>query len=431
MISIWVGCWGRSCCGYLRPFKSCSSVLTWAALPGLGPHGTKTQLSLCSFTSDHMGCSPSFSASIKVCNPTAGMWAGDVWKKCSNGWGLGEALRCLFLSPYRFYTEKERQAMAEVHYEVSPGCAQATHLAPHSVESVLAPGSQGFCDTVMNCSKEPALNTAAAKRGFICVQEEEKRKNYTQKKKEKWIKTLAQFFPGDWEKERWKVKLLRQNNHVSTAVHVHGEPYQGRAAQHCWKMSMGSTRLGNMPYPCPTATPALLSKLTAPHCPQHPSNGDASANCSLHAFSLAATQTLEVPNAGPCLHPWKSGSASGPSTGRLRDSESPSRGVWIAPHFVDLSVAGQIKDKTLSLSLKWHIFAGLESHLSYFKTLLECLVLCKMGQIKSCGPSSAELVWGSTEDYIAVFQFGSCSCRRLLEITLYSNALCARGSFHS
>lgn len=50
-----------------------------------------------------------------------------------------------------------------------------------------------------------------------------------------------------------------------------------------------------------------------------------------------------------------------------------------------------------------------------------------MGQIKSCGPSSAELVWGSTEDYIAVFQFGSCSCRRLLVTILYSNPLCARG----
>lgn len=52
--------------------------------------------------------SPFFSANIKDCNSTAGMWARDVWKKCSNGWGLGEALRCLLLSPYRFYTERER-----------------------------------------------------------------------------------------------------------------------------------------------------------------------------------------------------------------------------------------------------------------------------------------------------------------------------------
>lgn len=56
---------------------------------------------------------------------------------------------------------------------------------PTSVEEVVAPGSQGLCGTVTNCSKEPALNTAAAKGGFICVQEEEERKNYTQKRKDK------------------------------------------------------------------------------------------------------------------------------------------------------------------------------------------------------------------------------------------------------
>lgn len=50
-----------------------------------------------------------------------------------------------------------------------------------------------------------------------------------------------------------------------------------------------------------------------------------------------------------------------------------------------------------------------------------------MGQIKSCGLNSAELGWRSIENYIAIFQFGSSCCRRLLETTLYSNALCARG----
>lgn len=264
--------------------------------------------------------------------------------------------------------------MAEVHHEVSPGCAQA-HTWPHICRTGAGTwfsGSVWHCDELQQrastehcCSKE---------RVYLCSGGKWKKELHS-KRKEKWIKTSAQFLLGDWEKERWKVKLLRQNNHLSTAVHIHREPYQGRAAQNCWKMSLGNTRLGNMPYPCPTATPAPLSKLSAPQYPQHPSNEDGSANCSLHAFSLAATQTLKIPNAGPCLHPWKPGCDSGLSTGRLRDGESPSRGVWIAPHFVDLNVAGQIKDKTLSLSLKLHISAGLESHLCYFKTLLECLVL--------------------------------------------------------
>lgn len=47
--------------------------------------------------------------------------------------------------------------------------------------------------------------------------------------------------------------------------------------------------------------------------------------------------------------------------------------VQITPHFVDLNGKGQIKDKTFSLSLKQR--AGFESHLSYFKTLLECFIL--------------------------------------------------------
>lgn len=47
--------------------------------------------------------------------------------------------------------------------------------------------------------------------------------------------------------------------------------------------------------------------------------------------------------------------------------------VQITPHFVDLNGEGQIKDKTFSLSLIQR--AGFESHLSYFKTLLECFIL--------------------------------------------------------
>lgn len=41
---------------------------------------------------------------------------------------------------------------------------------------------------MLKCSKKPALNTAAAKRGFICVQEERtggKKEEFTPKKKKK------------------------------------------------------------------------------------------------------------------------------------------------------------------------------------------------------------------------------------------------------
>lgn len=49
--------------------------------------------------------------------------------------------------------------------------------------------------------------------------------------------------------------------------------------------------------------------------------------------------------------------------------------VWITPHFVDLNIGGQIKDKTFSLSLKLYGFAEFVSQLSYFKALLECFIL--------------------------------------------------------
>lgn len=49
--------------------------------------------------------------------------------------------------------------------------------------------------------------------------------------------------------------------------------------------------------------------------------------------------------------------------------------VRITPHFLDLNGEGQIKDKTFSLSFKRRAFVGFESHLSYFKTLLECFIL--------------------------------------------------------
>lgn len=92
--------------------------------------------------------------------------------------------------------------------------------------------------------------------------------------------------------------------------------------------------------------------------------------------------------------------------------------VQIAPHLVDLNVAEQIKDKTFSLSLKRQDFAGLESHLSYFKTILECFIVFfksnkqRWARLKNCGPRSAELGWGSIETYIPIFQFGTSCCSR-------------------
>lgn len=130
MTSMCMECWGRSSCGHLGHCKSHSSVLTWADLPGLGPHGTKKQLSLCSFTSDHMEFPPFFSASTNACSSTAVMWQ-DMSEKRVFKWlgtrrGIEVPLSVTIQIPYR-----EREVIAEGHHEVAPGCAQATHLAPH------------------------------------------------------------------------------------------------------------------------------------------------------------------------------------------------------------------------------------------------------------------------------------------------------------